>query len=108
MGKKKSRRRYSAEQKAKILKEHLLEKKPVSEVCENNGIQPSLFYQWQRQAGENLAAALEASNGSPRASRERALEAQLKALKAKLAQKDHVIAEISEEYVTLKKSDGNL
>lgn len=31
-----SRRQFSPEQKIKILREHLLEKRPISEVCENH------------------------------------------------------------------------
>ena len=48
MGKQK-RKRIDAESKISILQSHLMDKKPVSEVCEAHGIQPSLFYNWQRE-----------------------------------------------------------
>ena len=36
---KRPRRRYSPEEKAKILRLHLLEHVPISEICEKQGIQ---------------------------------------------------------------------
>ena len=45
----KPRRRHTAEQKAELLRQHVAEKKPVSEVCNEAAIQPSLFYTWQRE-----------------------------------------------------------
>ena len=42
----KGRRRHTAEQKAELLRQHVAEKKPVSEVCNEVEIQPSLFYTW--------------------------------------------------------------
>jgi len=58
-----TRRKFSAEEKAAILRKHLVEKKPVSDVCDEYGIQPSLFYGWQRQLMENMAAALDGGTG---------------------------------------------
>jgi len=107
MGKKKTRRKFTAEQKANIIRRHLKDKVPVSDLCDEYKIQPSVFYTWHRQMLENLASALE--NGGRRRPHD-ALEARLsrenEALKAKIAKKDNVIAEISEEYVELKKELG--
>ena len=106
--KKRVRRSYTSKQKASILRKHLVEKKPVSDLCEKNSLQPSVFYGWQRQALENLEIALD-TNGRRRAdSHERELEREIATLKAKLAKKDNIIAEISEEYVGLKKELGEL
>ncbi len=59
-----SRRKFSANQKVQILRQHLLEKVPISEVCDQNGIQPTQFYQWQKLFFENGTAAFEqAGNG---------------------------------------------
>ena len=55
---KRSRRHYTTEQKAAILKEHLVDKAPVSEVCNKHQLQPSVFYDWLRQVQGNLAGAL--------------------------------------------------
>lgn len=101
----------SPEQKAALLRQHYLEKKPISAVCEAAEVQPSMFYYWQKQLFENAPRALD---GDKRLStRERDLEtenARLKALlaekEAALARKDGVIAVISEEYAHLKKARG--
>lgn len=102
---KRSRRRHSPEQKAALLRQHLVDKKPVSEICSAAEIQPSVFYKWERDLLE-AAPALFTSRRSP--SREQELEAQVAALEAKLARKDAIIAEVSEEYVKLKKELGEL
>ena len=107
---KRTRRNHTSEQKAALLKRHHLEKVPVSNLCNEHRLQPSVFYTWQRQLFENAEAVFdgsrkEASGPSPR---EQQLEARLAQLEAKLAKKDAVIAEISEEYVKLKKELGEL
>jgi transposase-like protein len=101
------RRRFTAEQKVAILKEHLVEKTPVSQVCDKRGINPTAFYRWQKEFFENGAAAFEA--GAPRADgRARQLEERIEKLTTKLARKDEVIAELMEDYVRVKKSLGEV
>lgn len=109
MSTKKCRRTYSNEEKAAILRRHLVDKKAVSDVCDEYGIQPSVFYSWQKQLMDNMAMALETGSGERRAQRngrEAALTRKVEALQARIAKKDNVIAEISEEYVQLKKELG--
>ncbi len=102
-----TRRKFSAEEKAALVRQHLVDKKPVSDVCDEHGIQPSVFYNWQRQLMENMAASLDGgarhrkSNGQ-----EERLAREIESLRAKLAKKDNVIAEVSEEFVRLKKELG--
>jgi transposase len=96
------RRRFTGAQKIKVLREHFLEKKEVSTVCEKNGIAPSLFYYWQKQLFENGEAAFEHSDASD----QRDLEKKVGALEERLARKDSVIAEVTEEMVKLKKELG--
>ncbi len=107
-----SRRTYRPEQKAELLRKHHLEKVPVSDLCNAEELQPSVFYSWQRQLFERAPGAFEAASKSG-SSREKELEAKLAEaearaakLEAKLAKKDSVIAEISAEYVDLKKELG--
>jgi transposase-like protein len=99
------RRHHTADLKAVALRKHYVEKVPVSEVCEELKVQPSLFYNWQRALFENADKVL-GTNASAQSARERQLEAENAALRAKLARKDEVIAEISEEHVKLKKELG--
>ena len=104
---KKGQRKFTADQKASIILRHLIEKKPVSEICDEYNIRPSLFYEWQRTALGNLAMALESNNQRKSSSKkEEELEKKIKALEEKLLKKDNVIAEVTEEMVSLKKERG--
>ena len=104
---KRVRRRFTAKQKVAILKQHLVEKVPVSEVCDRHGLNPTAFYRWQKEFFENGAAAFE--RRAPRADgRARQLRERVEKLSAKLARKDEVIAELLEDHVRLKKSLGEV
>jgi transposase len=105
---KKSRRHYTTEQKVALLKRHMVDKVPVSDLCDQENLPPSVFYRWQSQLFENLAGAFSmpaAANGPSKREKEQAHE--LAQLRARLAKKDEVIAEISAEYVNLKKELGD-
>lgn len=99
------RRNHSAEDKVKILRLHLLEHKPVSELCEEHGIHPTLFYKWQKEFFENGAAVFERS---PRSRMVGDYQQQLAALKEKLQRKNDVLSEVAEEMVRLKKELGEI
>ncbi|MFP4029860.1 MAG: transposase, partial [Candidatus Brocadiia bacterium] len=43
------RRRFSGKKKGEILRRHLLEGEPVSDVCEECDLNPSQFYGWQKK-----------------------------------------------------------
>ncbi len=94
-------RQFTADQKVAILREHLLEKKPISEVCARHDLQPNVFDDWQRKFFENGPAAFQDHNG-----REKTLQARVDALQKKLDQKDRVIAAVTEEFVRVKKELG--
>jgi transposase-like protein len=100
----KERRRFDAKDKVKIIREHLIDKRPLSEVCQQYGIAPTQFYQWQKQFFEQGAAVFEPKKIT--VSKEYELENTVKKLTRKLAQKDEVIAEIMASHVELKKSLG--
>lgn len=103
MSAKRTRRRFTAEQKAGFLRRHHVGKEPVSKICEEEKIQPSLFYLWQRQAFENLEQSFEPATAGAEVRR---LEGEKARLEAKLAKKDEIIAWVSEEHVKLKKALG--
>jgi len=96
------RRHFTAADKAKALRRHLIEKVPISDLCEELGVQPTQFYRWQQTLLENAAAALERP-GRPRAD---AAEARIGFLETKLARKDEVLGELMEEHVALKQKLG--
>jgi transposase len=100
----KPRKQYSAQEKVAILREHLLEGKPISEVCQRHQLQPTVFYGWQKTFFENGAAAFERKNKRAEEGKDR----QIAALQAKLVNKNEVIAELMEENVRSKKANGEL
>ena len=99
----KKRKQFSPEQKISILRDHLVEKVAVSDVCDKHGIQPSIFYRWQRTLFENGAPVFTPGRLG---SGERKLTRQVDILSEKLKRKDEVIAEIMEEHIVLKKDRG--
>jgi transposase-like protein len=104
---KKNRRHLSPEKKAELIRAHLVDKKPISDICNEHDLQPSVFYGWLRQLMANAEIAF--VNGKQRKrddTREQQLEAKVAQLEARLAKKDAVIAEISEEFVKVKKTLG--
>ena len=56
---KKTRKRFTAQEKVAILRLHLLEHTPVSDLCDQHGIHPTMFYRWQKEFFENGSVALE-------------------------------------------------
>jgi len=58
------RKKYSAQEKVRLLRLHLIEKKPVSDICDRCGLNPNVFYRWQKVFFENGTAAFnQAGNG---------------------------------------------
>jgi len=55
----KSRRSFTGAEKAAVLREHLVDKVPISKVCEKRGLQPTLFSQWRKKLFEEGASVLE-------------------------------------------------
>ena len=104
---KRTRRQFSSEDKARAVKRHVLDGKAVSATCEDLGIAPNLFYRWQKELFDHAAAAFEVKGRGQRGDgKTRKLENKVELLEAKLAHKDNVIAEITGDYVRLKKSLG--
>jgi len=99
------RKHYAASEEVAILRLHLLEKKPVSDLCDQYGIHPTLFYRWQKEFFENGAAAF-AQSSKGRKAAEDAKDRKLATLEGKLQQKNEVLAELMQEYVQLKKELG--
>jgi transposase len=101
-----TRRHFSAADKVAILKRHLLEGTPVSQLCDEFGIKPNLFYSWQRLLFENAQAVFD--NGRKPRVVEDAKDEKIEKLEAKLQRKNEVLAELMEEHTQLKKNLGEL
>ena len=102
MNMKKKRKQYTADEKMTILREHLLEKRTVSDICNEYDLQPTVFYRWQKQLFERGGEVLRSSR-DPETAR---LKRQVAKLEEKLVKKDEVLGEVMEEYVTIKKELG--
>ena len=101
---KKIRKRFTAQEKVAILRLHLLERTPISDLCDQHGIHPTMFYRWQKEFFENAAAAFE-----PRSRRAAdANERRIALLEQKLQRKHEVLSELMEEHIKLKKEFGEL
>jgi transposase-like protein len=103
---KRTRRHFTPQDKAGIVKRHLLEGVPVSNLCDEFDIHPTLFYQWQRTLFENAHVAFD--NGRKSKAVDDANVRKIEALEAKLTRKNEVMAELMEEHTSLKKSLGEL
>ena len=99
------RKHHTAQDKVAILRLHLLEKKPISDVCDQYGIHPTLFYRWQKEFFDNGTAAFE-NSGKRRKAAEDGKDRKIAHLEEKLRQKNEVLAELMQEYVQLKKDLG--
>jgi transposase-like protein len=96
-----NRRFFSPEQKVAILREHLIEGKAVSDLCDKRHVHPTVFYQWQRQFFENGTAAFESKQSRSRVSD--GYQKKIEALEQKLQRKNEVLSELLEEHTRLKK-----
>jgi len=100
----KPRRHFTPQEKVAILKRHLLEKTPVSDLCDELDLAPNQFYRWQQEFFENGHAAFD--NGRKAKASEDAKDRKLEQLEAKLQRKNEVLAEVMEEFTELKKELG--
>jgi transposase-like protein len=101
---KKTRNNYTGEEKVAILRRHLLDQEPISKLCDELGLQPTVFYRWQKEFFENGAAAFQtkARTNHP------AEQERIHYLEKKIQVKDEVLAELMAEHIALKKSLGEL
>ena len=102
----KPRRHFEGADKVAILKKHLLEKTPVSDLCDEFDIHPNQFYDWLKKFFENGHAAFDNDRKSKAV--ENAKDQKIEKLEAKLQRKDAVLAELMEEHVSLKKELGEI
>jgi len=101
---KKTRKHYTGEEKVAILRRHLLEQEPVSKLGDELGLQPTVFYRWQKELFENGAAAFQSKVRSDHQGE----KDRIAFLEKKIQRKDEVLAELMAEHVALKKELGEL
>ena len=110
----KSRRKFTAEQKAAIVRRHLKGKEAISAIAEELSVQPTQIHQWVAQALEQIERAFEKTAKSEKATKladskiNQLKEQQVRRLQEKIIHKNEVIAELMEENVRAKKANGDL
>jgi len=98
----KKQKRYNPEEKVTIIRRHLVEKEPISNVCDEYKIHPTAYYRWQKEFFEHGAEAFRKNKDK----KEKYLEQTIEKLEAKLTKKHEVLSELMEEHVALKKKIG--
>ena len=104
-----SRRKFTAEQKADIVRRHLKGKEPISAIAEELSLQPTQIHQWVAMVVEQAERAFEKTAKSDKANKlaeakiNALKEQQIRRLQEKLIHKNEVIAELMEENVRAKK-----
>jgi transposase len=93
-----ARRKYTPEEKIRIVLEGFRREVSVNDLCRREGIKPSAYYAWTKQFMEA---------GKERLSRDAARDAtrqEVEALKRENAELKHLVAEVSLEAYRLKKT----
>lgn len=97
MARKRSRR-FSPEQKLKIVKEGMLPDVRISDLCRHYGIYPTDYYRWKKMAEGAMLEGLKASTNRERKPTQKETELQ--------KENEHlrsVIIQLTKEHVDLKK-----
>ncbi len=102
----KPRRHFADHEKVAILKRHLIDKVPVSDLCDELDIYPNQFHDWLKKFFENGHLAF--ANGRKSKAVEDANVEKIQKLEAKLTRKNEVMAELMEAHTQLKKDLGEL
>ena len=98
------RRPFSADEKAAIVMSHLVDKTPISELCEQHNIQPNMFYRWQAEFKSNAAAAFR----KPEVRKQKSDQHKINQLEEQLQKKDGIIAYVTTELMKSKKKNGEI
>lgn len=101
---KKEKKNYTPEEKVVILKNHLLDKVSVPDLCDQYGLSPMTFYRWQKELFENAACVFAKKNGGA----SRLDKQKIESLEKKLEKKNEVLSELMEEHIALKKNLGEI
>src|SRR5271157_4413697 len=103
----KQRRHFPDPDKVAILKRYLVDKVPVSDLCDELDLHPNQIYDWLKKFFENGHLAF--GNGDRQAkAAEDAQQKKIDYLEAKLQRKDSVMAELMEAHTLLKKELGEI
>lgn len=100
-------RNHQACDKVALIRRHLVDGVPVSDLCDELNIKPTQYYTWQKQFFENGELAFQRHGKNKQQSRNHD-QKKIAALEEKLKKRDEVVAELLQEHVQLKKEFGEL
>lgn len=97
-------KRYTAQQKVEILREHLTNGVPISTLCERYGCSPQTFHNWHKQLFEGALDTFNKPKG-----KQKKQASKVEHLQKKLKDRDSLITELVSENIRLKKNlNGDL
>jgi len=99
--KRKTRRKFSAEEKIRIVLEGLRGEETIAELCRREGISPNLYYNWSK---EFLEAGKQRLLGN---TKRQADTTEVTRLRQENGQLKHLVADLSLRNMVLKKMDDN-
>jgi transposase-like protein len=97
-----ARRRWSTQEKAKIVRRHLREEVSLADLADETGAAPGQISQWCKQGLEGLEGVFDRSGKK----QERQMEQAVAARDARIRELQEVVTELSTEVLSLKKSVG--
>ena len=95
-----SKKRIAHTKKIEILREHLENHVPVSDLAERYGVHVNQVYQWKKQLFEGAAETFSGAHKN----RQKTESKETQRLREKLREKEAIIAEIVEDNIKLKKN----
>jgi transposase-like protein len=98
------RRHLSAEQKAIILREHLDNNIPISELAEKYQVHINLIHRWKKQLFEGAAGLLTNKSGKKKKSPSTADLKKIAILEDKLKKRNEAISILLQENIEIKKN----
>jgi len=101
---KKKRKHYRPDEKVSMIRRHLIDGVQVSDLCEEHGLRPTVYYRWQKEFFEGGVAAFEKDSAREINHLKRLIEQK----EDQLRRKNEVLAEVMEEYIVCKKKSGAL
>lgn len=102
----KPRKRYTSAEVIAILRKHLVDGVPVSEVCTEAGMNPTQFYRWRAQLFGGGAVVFDRKSDRAESRAVDAADQEVAELEKGLQRKHEVLSEVMEELVSLKKTAG--
>lgn len=102
------RKRYTGEEIIGMLKRHLVDGVPISDVCEQTKINPTQFYRWQKTLFDVGSSVFDQRSSRSESRAVEAANLKIAQLEQRLQKKHEVLSELMEEYIALKQTTGRV